>query len=246
VADLIAVGSRAGGSLAHFVFGVAAAGLDGKPGDAGTEYPLRVRLVALDDQDRAVGGLDTSLVIRLPAPLEAGEFLVGRTELTLPPGRWSYRASVQQGDSAGVVLPRDSVHVASSEGASLSLSDIALGSRGRAVRWIASASDTVFLAPSALFRLGRDVELYYEASGAVPGRGYRHEITVLRPEARGPDKRRPLVALAFEEEAPAPVLRSHRTVRLDGLKEGGYLVEVKITSPTGEIQIRRRPITLAK
>jgi GWxTD domain-containing protein len=244
VADLIAVGRRAGGSLAHFVFGIAAKGTSPDPADGGTIYPVRVRLVGFDARDRAVGRLDTTVVIDLPTPLRKGEYLVGRAELTLPPGRWTYRASLQQGDSAGVVLPRRPVYVAASNGTSLSLSDLAFGSRGRAVSWITDAADTVLLAPSELFRKGADIELYYEASGATPRERYRHEITVLHPGVRKSDRQRPLVALSFEEETPTTVIRSRRTVKLDRLKRGSYLVEVKITGPDGDSRVRQRLVTL--
>ena len=244
IADLIAVGRNVSGSLVHFVFSIAREGTSADTTDGGANYPVRVRLVALDAQETVAGGIDTTVVITLSAPLLRREYLVGRAELTLPPGRWSYRASLQQGDSTGVVLPRQEVRVAATDGASLSLSDIALGSRGRAVPWITDAGDTVLLAPSALFRKGWEVELYYEVRGATVAERYRHEITILREDGRRSAKKRALVALSFDEEAQATVIRSRRTVRLDRLKRGSYLVEVKVTAPDGSSQMRRRPISL--
>ncbi|HET9465829.1 MAG TPA: hypothetical protein VFO71_09885, partial [Gemmatimonadales bacterium] len=242
VADLIAVGRSAAGSLAHLVFGIAASGVSPDAVDGQAIYRVRVRLVALDQRDRALTGLDTTLVIRHTRPLKAGQFLVGRAEVTLPPGDWFYRASLQQGDSVGVVLPRQSVLVAAAAGSPLALSDIALGSRGRAVAWVTDAADTVLLAPSALFRKGSDVELYYETGGATPGLQYRHEISVLRAERPGAKRRRPLVALSFEEAAPDSIIRSQRVLRLERLKEGSYVVEVKITAPDGASQTRQRSL----
>jgi hypothetical protein len=245
VADVVAVGQSVAGSLAHLVFGIAAAGLSPETDGAETRYPVRVRLVALDSNDRPVTGLDTTLVLRYTRPLKAGEFIVGRAEVVLPPGRWRYRASLQQGGSAGVVLPRNSVMIADLNGAALALSDVALGSKGRAVTWVTEAADSVLMAPSALFRRGADVELYYEVSGATPSLMYRHEITVLRNDRRRDRAgRRPLVALSFEEEAADSVIRSHRTISLHRLKEGSYVVEVKIVAPDGSSQVRRRALTL--
>jgi GWxTD domain-containing protein len=243
VADLIAVGRRAGGGLAHFVFGIAARGTVWRRVAAGVEYPVRVRLVALDRHDRAVATLDTALGVPLERPLSRGEYVVGRVEIRLPPGRWTYRAALQQGDSGGVLLPRDSVLVAHSGETSLALSDIALGSSGRAVPWITDAADTVLLAPSALFREKSEVEIYYEASGAVSGSQYRHEIAIFpAPAGRVSEKRRTLVAVAFEEAAAGPVIRSRRTVRLDRLKRGSYIVELRVTGPDGRSEVRRRLI----
>jgi len=246
VADLVAIGRGPGGSLAHFVFGIAALSTSGQPAAGGVEYSVRVRLVALDRQERSIATLDTTVVIRHRRQLTKNEWLVGRAELILPPGRWGYRAALQQGDSAGVVLPQDSVRVGNSDGTSLGLSDIALGSPGRAVSWITEVADTVLLAPSSLFRKGSEVELYFEARGATPGLVYRHEITVFRSDNRSSDRRRPLVVISFDEEAAASVIRSHRRLRLDGLKEGSYLMEVKITAPDGSSRIRQRSFRVIK
>ena len=104
----------------------------------------------------------------------------------------------------------------------------------------------MLLAPSSLFRKGSEVELYFEARGATPGLVYRHDITVFRSDNRSSDRRRPLVVISFDEEAAASVIRSHRTLRLDGLKEGSYLMEVKITAPDGTARIRQTSLQLIK
>jgi hypothetical protein len=144
-----------------------------------------------------------------------------------------------------VVLPRDSVLVAHDGESSPALSDIAMGARGRAVPWITDAGDTVLLAPSPLFRERSEIEVYYEVRGATTGGQYRHEISVLRADRRESAKKgRPLVTLAFGEAASGSILRSHRTVRLDRLSRGNYIVEVRITGPDGRSEVRRRIIRL--
>lgn len=245
VADLVSVGRNSRGGLGHFVFGIAAPGTSARQVGDGVEYPVRIRLAALDRHDRAVAFLDTTVVIRYQRRPSSKAWLVGRAELNLPAGKWSYRAALQQGDSAGVVLPRDTVRVASTDGTSLALSDIALGSPGRAVPWVTAAADTVLLAPSALFRRGAEVEIYYEASGAVTGQLYSHEIAVVRPDERALDtRRRPLVSVSFEEEAKGEIIRSRRSMRMERLKPGNYVMEVKVTGPDGDAQVRRRLIQL--
>jgi hypothetical protein len=241
----VSVGRSATGSLAHFVFGIAAAGTSPRRAADGVEYPVRIRLVALDRRDRAVARLDTVFAIPRRRPLSKNEHLIGRAEITLPPGRWAYRAAVQQGDSGGVVLRQDSVLIAPTDSTPLSLSDIAFGSSGESVPWVTEASDTVLLAPSELFRKGNPVEIYYEARGASRGSFYRHEITVLKQDRReSTTRRRPLVSLSFDEEAGGQVIRSRRTVQLERLKAGRYLVEVKVTAPGGETVLRRRSLRL--
>ncbi|HEX6435343.1 MAG TPA: GWxTD domain-containing protein, partial [Gemmatimonadales bacterium] len=242
-ADLIAVGHSSHSRLAHFVFGLSSRGAISHRRGTGVEYPVRVRLVALDRHDRAVASLDTAFSVRFEKPLDDRQHVVGRVEFPLPPGRWSYRAALQQGDSAGVILPRDSVLVAHDGAHALSLSDIALGSPERAVAWTNDVGDTVLLAPSSLVREGSEVQVYYEIRGATAERNYRHEITIFRDGAVR-RRSRPLVAVSFEEAAASPVVRSRRTVQLGGLKKGSYVVEVKITGPQGETQVRRRLLRL--
>jgi GWxTD domain-containing protein len=243
LADLIAVGRSAAGNLAHFVFGIAAPGTSWDRTAEGIEYRVRVRLSALDSRNNAVGTLDTTLTILQPKPLSKREFLVGRAQVTLPPGSWRYRAALQQGDSAGVVLPLGTVWVASTAGPALSLSDVALGTPGRAVSWVSDDRDTVLLAPSQLFRKGAEIQIYYEVGGAKPHAVYRHEISVL-PSGGGGSQRESLVSLAFEEQSLGEVIHSRRTARLERLKRGEYIVQVKVTAPDGSFQVRRRPIRL--
>lgn len=244
VADLIAVGQSPRGGLAHLVFGIAAPGTRWRRSPGGVEYPVRVRLVALDRHDRAVATLDTSLVVEVRKPLTAQEYVVGRVELPLPPGRWSYRAALEQGASGGVILPRDTVLVAHGGETALSLSDIALGSPGRAVPWTTEVGDTVLLAPSALFRERSLLEIYYEVRGAKPGTAYHHEIAVLKASGVGSGEKQPLVSLGFDELAVDRVIRGGRVVRLDRLKRGSYIVEVQVNGPDGKVQARRRLVRL--
>jgi hypothetical protein len=136
------------------------------------------------------------------------------------------------------------VRVENSDGSSLGLSDLALGSPGRAVAWITDAGDRVLMAPTARFRRGAEAELYYEVRGASPGLTYRHEITVFRPGKARSDRGRSLVTVSFDEEARSDVVRSHRIVRLDRLNEGSYLMEVKVTAPDGTSRVRLRSLQL--
>jgi hypothetical protein len=88
------------------------------------------------------------------------------------------------------------------------------------------------------------VEIYYEARGARAGQNYRHEITIFRDGGREEARNRPLVAVSFEETAAGPVIRSGRTVQLEGLKKGNYVVQVRVIGSAGEIQVRRRALKL--
>lgn len=238
LASLVAVGSRGASGLAHLVLAVPSEAL--RAGE-----PLRVRLVALDGAGRPGAWADTTLDVGLPGE-RRGRFLVGRVELLLPPGTWTWRAALQQGDSVGSVLPRDTVRVADRDGR-LRLSDLALGMPAASVEWEPVPGDTVLLTPFELFRTGSEVELYYEAAGTRPSASYRHEIAVyrVRGDPARPD-RRPAVSLSVEEPAAGDPVRVHRTLRLDRLEPGRYLVEVRLEGPGGAGATRSRAFTVTR
>jgi hypothetical protein len=240
VADLVAVGSMGSGTIGHLVFAVAEPGTRPEQEAGGVRYSVRVRAVASDKEGRPFADVDTTIVFRPPARLGRSQYLIGRVEVRLPPGLWSWRAALQVGDSLGVVLPRDTVRV-TGMGPALFLSDLALGVPGASARWEPTPRDTVLLTPFDFFLEGSEVELYYEAAGATEGAPYRHEIAVFRVKGEpGIAERRPVVTLGFDERAAEPVLRSHRVLRLARLKPGRYLIEVQVLTPDGTSVTRRR------
>jgi GWxTD domain-containing protein len=243
-ANLVAVGRRGESPLGHFVFAIGEPGTQPDPADPGS-YPVRVRVVTLDGADHPFARLDTTLVFRLAEPLRRGQYLIGRAELPLPPGLWGWRAAVEQGADAGIVLRRDSVRVAA-PGPTLVLSDLALGIRAASARWLPTPGDTVLLTPFNLFLEGSEVELYYEASGAVPGTSYQHQIAVYRTKDQGRLEAQPVVTLGFKERADGALLRSHRTLQLGRLKPGTYVVEVKVAGAAGESAVRRRELRVVR
>jgi GWxTD domain-containing protein len=246
VVDLVAVGATGSGTLGHLVFAVAEPGTRPEREAGGVRYTVRLRAVASDASERPFAGLDTTIVFRPSAPLGRAQYLIGRAELALPPGRWTWRAALQVGDSLGVVLPRDTVRVGGARGG-LSLSDLALGVRGASARWEPAPGDTVLLTPFDLFLEGSEVELYYEATGATVGTSYRHEIAVFRMRGEpGVAERRPVVTLGFDEPAREPLLRSQRVLQLARLKPGRYLIEVQVRSPHGQAVARRREFLVVR
>ena len=237
LADLVAVGERDGRSLAHLVFAIPAEAL--RAGE-----PLRVRLVAMGEDGRASAQVDTTLDVGDPGA-ETGRYFVGRVELPLPQGQYLWRAAVQQGDSSGTVMPRDTVRVAARGG--LALSDLALGLPAASAVWQPVPADTVRLTPFDLFPERSDVELYYEATGATMGASYRHEIAVYRVKG-DPARvdRRPVVSLSVEEPAGSDLLRSHRRLQLGRLKPGRYVVEVRVAGGGDVAATRSRAFTVVK
>jgi GWxTD domain-containing protein len=246
VVDMVALGAAGSRTLAHLVFAVAEPGTRPERDAGGVRYTVRLRAVASDDAGRPFADLDTSIVFRPSAPLGRSQYLIGRAELPLPPGRWTWRAALQVGDSVGIVLPRDTVLVNQRAG-SLTLSDLALGIPGASAAWEPVPGDTVLLTPFDLFPEGGQVELYYEAAGAIPRTTYRHDIAVFRVRGDpGAVERRPVVTLGFDEPAPDTLLRAHRVLQLARLKPGRYLIEVKLSTPEGETAARRRQFIVVR
>ena len=239
-ANLIAVGERNGVPLAHFVFGLGPAETIATEEARGVSYPVRVRVVVLDGAERAIASTDTSMVFRLERPLRRGQYLIGRVELPLASGRWSWRAAIDQGNDAGVVLPRDTVRAAGL-GPALTLSDLALGVEAASAVWQPPGGEPVLLTPFELFPERSELRLYYEAAGAVAGAAYRHEIAVFRmKENPAAPERRPAVTLSVDERAGGPVIRAYRTLQLRDLKAGSYMIEVRVRGPGGSEDVRRR------
>lgn len=246
VADLVAVGSTPAGTIGHLVFAVAQPGAGPDWNAGGARYRVRVRAVASDLTGRPFANADTTIVFLSSAPLGPGQYLIGRVELPLLPGRAIWRAALQLDDSLGVVLPRDSVQVTEA-GPALALSDLALGVREASARWMPAPQDTVLLTPFDLFREGSEVELYYEVAGATGGTRYRHQITVFRIKGDpGVAERRPVVTLGFDERAGRPLLRAHRVLQLARLKPGRYLLEVRVGLPGGTPVARRREFRVVR
>jgi GWxTD domain-containing protein len=238
-ANLVAIGSRPSGPIAHFVFAVAL------PDSAqalrrGATHDVRVRLAAFDGLGHAFASADTVVTVRVPHTLAAGHYLLGRAEMPLPPGRWGWRAAVQIGDETGTVLPRDTVRVATLDDG-LALSDLAIGAEGASAVWQPTPRDTAFLAPFGIVPEGKEVELYYEASGVRVGAVYAHQIAVYRLKGeQALAERRPVVRLGFDEAAGDPIVRARRTLQLHRLKPGRYLLEVRIGGRDGTSDVRRR------
>jgi hypothetical protein len=243
--DVLGIGTRGGVPLAQFVFAVGAGETTPTTTIGGVSYAVRARVVLLDPAEHAVALADTTLMFRLGRPLTRGQYLIGRIELPTPSGHFAWRAAIEQGPDAGLVLASDSVTVRSA-GPALSLSDLALGIRAASARWIPAPADTVLLTPFDLFPTGSQVELYYEAAGAQAGADYRHEIGVFRVGREGRVDQRPAVTLRVNEAARDEVIRAHRTLQLGRLKPGAYVVEVKVTAPDGTADVRRRAIRVMK
>jgi GWxTD domain-containing protein len=232
--EVLAVGHDSVGSLVQVAYAIAGSSLEPVTVTRGYLYSVRVRFVATDRAGKVVAALDTTRHFVAPAPVPDGEHLVGRVALNVPPGKYEYRLAIQQGEGAGVVLPRDSLRVGQPTAESLSLSDLVLGSRAANLFWRRTSVDTVTFNPLRAYKRSQDMDLYYEVEGLSTGTPYTVRIAVRKHGGGGGLFNKifgggsAAISLKFEEQGAFPVGSSQRSLKLESLKPGSYVLEVVV------------------
>ena len=248
--EVLAVGSDSGTHQLQIAYAIAGRGLRPVPVSRGLLYTVRVRFAALDQGGRVVASLDTTRRFMAPQAVPEHEHLVGRVAVAVPAGKLEYRLSIQEGDDAGVVFPRDTVRVGPA-GSPLSMSDLVLGSRGANLTWRQSEQDTVYFNPLRTYRRGEPLELYYEIEGLAVGGTYSTQVTVRKGSGGGGFFKKlfgggPALSLKFSEQAPTPMVRVRRSVQLERLKSGVYALEVLVTDAGGHTDRRVEPFEVVE
>jgi hypothetical protein len=164
---------------------------------------------------------------------------------TVPSGSIQYRLALQQGEAAGVSIPRDSVRVGPVNSAALSLSDLVLGTRTANLSWRRTADDTVLFNPLRTYRRSEEMELYYEIEGLRPT-PYTVELTVRKKGSGGGLFKKifggggAALRLKFDEQATTSTVSTHRRLKLDRLKPGNYVLELVVADAEGRKDRRRQ------
>jgi GWxTD domain-containing protein len=243
--EVLAVGRDSTGPQVQIAYALAGSNLEPVRVTRGYLYSVRLRFVAMDRRGQVVASLDTTRHFVTPAPVPSNEHLVGRVETTVPVGSLHYRLALQQGDAAGITVPRDSVRVGPVNSAALSLSDPVLGARTANLAWRRSAGDTVLFNPLRTYRRSDKMELYYEIEGLNPT-GYKVELKVRKKESGGGlfrkifGRGRPALRLKFKEHATIPNIATHRSLKLNRLKPGNYILELTVADAMGRKDRRRQ------
>jgi GWxTD domain-containing protein len=232
--EVLAVGQEAGAPQVQITYAIAGASLVPVSTARGPMYPVRLRFVAYDAAGRVVASLDTTRRFLAAAEVPDGEHLVGRVSLAVPGGVYTYRLALQQGEDTGVVLPRDTVRVAAARTGTLALSDVVLGSRRINLLWHPASGDTVYFNPLRTFRRGDVMQMYYELHGLEPGVGHTTEIVVKKgSEPLGSPKKLlgggKALNLKFEDQAQGQSSSVLRSIAIDRLKPGRYVLGIVIT-----------------
>jgi hypothetical protein len=243
--EVLAVGRDSTGHQVQIAYAIAGSSLEPVTVTRGYLYSVRLRFVAMDERGEVVASLDTTRHFVAPAPVPPNEHLVGRVGTTVPAGSLQYRLALQQGEAAGVTIPRDSVRVGPASPAALSLSDLVLGTRTANLAWRRTAEDTVLLNPLRTYRRSQEMELYYEIEGLKPT-PYTVELTVRKKGSGGGLFKKifggggAALRLKFDEQATTSTVSTHRRLKLDRLKPGNYVLELVVADAEGRKDRRRQ------
>lgn len=249
--DVLAVGRDSSGTLVQIAYAISGKGLEPVTVTRGFLYSVRVRFSATDPTGRVVASVDTTRHFVAPEPVPESEHLVGRVAVPVPAGRFQYRLAVQQGEEAGIVLPRDTVRVGGTTSTTLALSDLVLGSRSTNLAWRRTNQDTVLFNPLQTFKRSDEMQLYYEVEGLRPGSPYEVRLAVRKQGGGGGIFKKifggggAALSLQFDAQATGPLESAHRGLQLDRLKPGGYVLEVTVTDDQGRRDQRFRPFQIA-
>lgn len=239
--DVMAVGRSGQGNLLQVTWAIPGSSLKGIPHEQGYLYPVRIRINVTDTRGHTVASLDTSKVFLSRAEVPARENLVDRVSLVVPAGMLRYRIAVESQQGTGTITPIDSIRVGEFDGQSFTVSSVVLGWKNANLRWFPVPADTVFFNPTGMYRQNSEMELYYEVYGLPKGTPYQVELRVARR-----DGGRAAMTLKYEERADSVVTRSRRSVVLDRVRQGDYIMHLIITTPDGRREERRAAFQVNK
>ena len=243
--EVLAVGRDSTGHQVQIAYAIAGSSLEPVTVTRGFLYSVRLRFVATDAAGRVVSSLDTTRHFVAPERVPPKEHLVGRVGTTVPAGSLQYRLAIQQGDEAGMTLPRDTVRVGPTTASALSLSDLVLGARSANLGWRRTPTDTVLFNPLRTYKRGEEMQLYYEIEGLRPA-PYTVELAVRKKGGGGGIFRKifggggAAIKLKFEQQATTPTVSTHRSLKLDRLKPGTYVLQLLVVDAAGRKDYRTR------
>lgn len=197
-------------------------------------YPIRLRLAATRRSDGDWHQADTLRRFASERPLVEGQYLTGIVTTSLASGSWMASLNLSTTGDAAATAANDKVGYVA--GLSMWLSDLVLGRPGGGTTWF-SGTRAVPLNPLNAFRRSDQVALYYQVGNTRRGDSLTVRIDVLEigREAAGLK-----VALSFQESAPGGLLESSRTLGIEPLAPGRYLIRVAVRSGAEELVTESR------
>jgi hypothetical protein len=232
--QVYAVGNAARGTARLLVTSaVPAAKLDSLAAVRGgtLEWPLHVRVTAVDTLRGTVVRSDTVRTFTRQAPLPAGGFLGFTTELPVAAGRYATHAGVFDTTlGTGTASAWGNVAVPSS---AFSISDVVLRVEAGGVLW-ENGGDPFQVNVTGAYHRDQPAPIYFEIYGRTPGRAYRTSIAV--HERGKPNKRG--VTLEFTRTAEQPDEHVRLTLDLSRLGSGQHELTVTIRDEVTGAEVR--------
>jgi len=220
-------------------FGVPAARLEPVAHGGGAVFALRLRLAALPARGFPVT-LDTTLLYDAGRALLPDHWVLGLLELPVAPGAWEVRSLLTDqrpdagttGWQSGLVVPTPGVP---------SVSALVLGTSASELQW-ESPAGAFPLSPLNSYRRDGEVALFVEAT-ALAGAASAEVRMQVRPADR-PD--RTVLELRSEEPVTGGRIRLLRSIGLERLAAGAYLLQVEVRVPGGVVATRAQRFLVRK
>jgi hypothetical protein len=185
------------------------------------EWPIHIRVTAVDTMTGRVVRSDTVRTFARRAPIPAGDFLGFTTELPVVAGHYLTHAAVFDSSlTSGSAAEWGNVVVQPS---AFSISDVVLGVEAGGVLWD-NHGDPFRVNVTGGYHRNQAAPIYFEIYGRTPGRAYRTSIAV--HERGKPNKRG--VTLEYTREAERPDEHVRLTLDLSRLGNGQHELTVTI------------------
>jgi hypothetical protein len=232
--QVYAVGSAARGNarllITTAIPGATLDSLQSRVGDW-LEWPLHVRVTAVDTASGTVARSDTIRTFARRVPFRPGEFLGLTTELPASAGQYLTHAAVFDSTvTTGSAFEWGGIVVQPSI---FSMSDVVLGAERGGILW-ENNGDPFSVNVTGAYHQGEPAPIYYEVYGRTTGRSYRTTISLHERGER--DKGR--VAIQFSREADQPDTHVRLTLDLSRLKPGVHEVTVVIRDEKTGAEVR--------
>lgn len=245
--DVVAVGEGRTGRQLQLAFAIPGRALTPNVTVQGALYRVRLRGAVRDPSGEIVATVDTVRIFRTRGVLAPGEYLLGRTAVTVPPGDYSVHMAVET-EHRGVVTSPQSVRVVPADGSTLVLSDLVLGSRSVPLAVPTITGDTAWVNPMRRFARATPMELYFELAGLPTGTAYQVKIAVVRQATPGflGTREKAALSVAFGGAHRGGVTAIDREFDLSRLESGDYRLEVTVTAPGQSPVTRTREFAVVK
>ena len=227
----------------HVVFAIPAQRLHAIAEGGGATYPLILRLIVMDADNRPLASVDTLRAFRARQVLGQGSYLTEQLVVRVRPGTWRATFVVAEAHAdagsavSGVVIevPR--------MGGGFSASDVVLGRENSGLAWRRPDGD-VPLNPLMRYERGASASLYYEVYGLPQGAVVETRVRVQRRSGRSIFRRLlgggggADLSYATVTDAPGRT-RVRQQLGLEDLATGRYVLEVTLTDRTSGVRVIR-------